>query len=129
MQRILIVIIGTALVLALWLFTHHTSLGLAFRGIAQDERTALTLGIDTDWIATLSVSLGAGLAAFAATLIIPLGSIAPAEGYDAAWPEKPDEKALTRRLEVVIPAHALRKGVNVLAVLLRRAPGAEGDAQ
>ena len=82
MQRILIVIIGTALVLALWLFTHHTSLGLAFRGIAQDERTALTLGIDTDWIATLSVSLGAGLAAFAATLIIPLGSIAPAEGYD-----------------------------------------------
>ncbi len=82
MQRVLIVIIGTALVLALWLFTHHTSLGLAFRGIAQDERTALTLGIDTDWIATLSVSLGAGLAAFAATLIIPLGSIAPAEGYD-----------------------------------------------
>ncbi len=82
MQRILIVIIGTALVLALWLFTHHTSLGLAFRGIAQDERTALTLGIDTDWIATLSVSLGAGLAAFAATLIIPLGSIAPAEGFD-----------------------------------------------
>jgi len=82
MQRVLIVIIGTALVLALWLFTHHTSLGLAFRGIAQDERTALTLGIDTDWIATLSVSLGAGLAAFAATIIIPLGSIAPAEGYD-----------------------------------------------
>jgi len=82
MQRILIVIIGTTLVLALWLFTHHTSLGLAFRGIAQDERTALTLGIDTDWIATLSVSLGAGLAAFAATIIIPLGSIAPAEGYD-----------------------------------------------
>lgn len=82
MQRVLIVIIGTALVLALWLFTHHTSLGLAFRGIAQDERTALTLGIDADWIATLSVSLGAGLAAFAATLIIPLGSIAPAEGYD-----------------------------------------------
>jgi len=82
MQRILIVIIGTALVLALWLFTHHTSLGLAFRGIAQDERTALTLGIDTDWIAMLSVSLGAGLAAFAATIIIPLGSIAPAEGYD-----------------------------------------------
>jgi branched-chain amino acid transport system permease protein len=82
MQRVLIVIIGTVLVLALWLFTHHTSLGLAFRGIAQDERTALTLGIDTDWIATLSVSLGAGLAAFAATIIIPLGSIAPAEGYD-----------------------------------------------
>ncbi len=34
MQRIIIVIIGICLVIALWLFTHHTSLGLAFRGIA-----------------------------------------------------------------------------------------------
>ena len=81
-QRILIVVIGLTLIAALWIFTHHTSIGLAFRGIAQDERTALTLGIDSDWIATLSVSLGAGLAALAATVIVPLGSIAPAEGYD-----------------------------------------------
>ena len=82
MQRILIVVIGLALIAALWLFTHHSSIGLAFRGIAQDERTALTLGIDSDWMATLSVSFGAGLAALAATVIVPLGSIAPAEGYD-----------------------------------------------
>jgi branched-chain amino acid transport system permease protein len=82
MQRVLIVVIGLALIAALWIFTHHSAIGLAFRGIAQDERTALTLGIDSDWIATLSVSFGAGLAALAATVIVPLGSIAPAEGYD-----------------------------------------------
>ncbi|MGD1999594.1 MAG: branched-chain amino acid ABC transporter permease [Desulfobacterales bacterium] len=82
MQRLLIVIIGSVVILGLWWFTHHTRLGLAFRGIAQDERTALTLGIDSDRIALLSVSLGAGLAALAATVIIPLGSIAPGEGYD-----------------------------------------------
>ena len=81
MQRILIVIFGALLILGLWVFTHHTSLGLAFRGIAQDERTALSLGIDSDWIATLAVSFGAGLAAIAATIIIPLGSISPSEGY------------------------------------------------
>jgi len=81
-QRLFIAGIGLALVLGLWLFTHHTSTGLAFRGIAQDERTALTFGIDSDRIATLSISMGAGLAAIAATTIIPLGSIAPAEGYD-----------------------------------------------
>jgi branched-chain amino acid transport system permease protein len=81
-QRLLIVTIGSAVILGLWWFTHHTRLGLAFRGIAQDERTALTLGIDSDRIALLSVSLGAGLAALAATVIIPLGSIAPGEGYD-----------------------------------------------
>lgn len=82
MQRILIVIFGILLVVALWIFTHHTSLGLAFRGIAQDERTALSLGMDSDWIATISVAFGAGLAAVAATIIIPLGSIAPSEGYE-----------------------------------------------
>jgi len=43
MQRILIVISSVILVLLLWLFVHYTSLGLAFRGIAQDERTALTV--------------------------------------------------------------------------------------
>jgi branched-chain amino acid transport system permease protein len=82
MQRILLVGTATVLMVSLWLFTHHTSLGLAFRGIAQDERTALTFGIDADKIATLAVAFGAGLAAIAATLIIPLGSISPDEGYD-----------------------------------------------
>ncbi|MCU0597233.1 MAG: branched-chain amino acid ABC transporter permease [Desulfobacterota bacterium] len=82
MQRILIVIAAAVLVFLLWLFVHQTSLGLAFRGIAQDERTALTFGMDSDWIATLSVSLGAGLAAIAATIIIPLGTITVSQGYD-----------------------------------------------
>ena len=81
-QRIIIVIAGIILVLAFWFFTHNTSLGLAFRGIAQDERTALTFGIDSDKIATLAVSIGAGFAAIAATVIIPLGTISPSDGYD-----------------------------------------------
>jgi len=82
MQRILIVLFSVVLILLLWLFIHHTSIGLAFRGIAQDERTALTFGMDSDWIAMLSVSIGAGLAAIAATIIVPLGTISVSEGYD-----------------------------------------------
>jgi branched-chain amino acid transport system permease protein len=82
MQRILIVLSSAVLVFLLWAFVHHTSLGLAFRGIAQDERTALTFGMDSDRIATLSVSFGAGLAAIAATIIIPLGTISVSQGYD-----------------------------------------------
>ncbi len=82
MQRLSIVVIAVALILALWLFTHYTSLGLAFRGIAQDERTALTFGMDPDRIAALAVSMGAGLAAVSATVIVPLGSISPGEGYE-----------------------------------------------
>lgn len=82
LQRVLIAAAAGFLVAGLWVFTHYTRLGLAFRGIAQDERTALTLGIDSDRIAMLSVSLGCGLAALSATLIIPLGSISPSEGYE-----------------------------------------------
>ncbi|MFO7599876.1 MAG: branched-chain amino acid ABC transporter permease [Candidatus Desulfacyla sp.] len=82
MQRILIVLFSIVLILLLWLFIHHTSIGLAFRGIAQDERTALTFGIDSDWIAMLSVSIGGGLAAIAATVVVPLGTISVSEGYD-----------------------------------------------
>ncbi|MGO8944802.1 MAG: branched-chain amino acid ABC transporter permease [Syntrophobacteraceae bacterium] len=82
MQRILITAVAVLLMAGLWVFTHHTKIGLAFRGIAQDERTALTFGIDSDRIGMFSVSLGCGLAALAAALIIPLGSISPSDGYD-----------------------------------------------
>jgi branched-chain amino acid transport system permease protein len=81
-QRVLIVAIGAALALGLWLFTHHTRIGLAFRGIAQDEQTALSLGIDSDRVAMLAVAAGAGLAAFAAIVILPLGTITVNQGYD-----------------------------------------------
>jgi len=81
-QRLLIVAVGALLVLGLWLFTRFTSLGLAFRGVAQDERTALTFGMDPDRIATIAVAFGAGLAAIAAVVIVPLGTISPEEGYD-----------------------------------------------
>jgi branched-chain amino acid transport system permease protein len=85
MQRIFIVVIGIAMAgfLAgfLWFFTHHTRTGLRFRGIAQDERTALSLGINADRVAMLSVSFGAAYAAIAAIVILPLGTINVEQGY------------------------------------------------
>ena len=82
MQRIFIVIIGIGLTGFLWFFTHHTRTGLRFRGIAQDERTALSLGINSDRVATLSVSFGAAYAAIAAIVILPLGTMTVEHGYD-----------------------------------------------
>jgi branched-chain amino acid transport system permease protein len=73
---------GIALAVGLYLFTHHTRTGLAFRGIAQDEKTALSLGINSDRIAGISVAFGSGLAAVAAVLILPRGTISVNEGYD-----------------------------------------------
>jgi len=81
-QRLWIVGVGIALAVGLYFFTHHTKTGLAFRGIAQDEKTALSLGINSDRIAGVSGAFGAGLAAVAAILIVPRGTIAVNEGYD-----------------------------------------------
>ena len=81
MQRIFIVLIGIAMAGFIWFFTRHTRTGLRFRGIAQDERTALSLGINTDRIAMLSVSFGAAYAAIAAIVILPLGTINVEQGY------------------------------------------------
>lgn len=81
-QRLLVVIIGAALVTCLWLFTHHTRIGLALRGMAQDERAALMLGIDSDMMALVAMALGSSLAAFAAVLLLPLGNIVVESGYN-----------------------------------------------
>ena len=81
-QRILVVVIGAALVGCLWLFTHHTRIGLALRGMAQDERAALMLGIDSDIMALVAMAIGSSLAAFAAVLLLPLGNIVVESGYN-----------------------------------------------
>ena len=81
-QRLIIALIAVGLTLSLYLFTHYTKIGLAFRAIAQDERTALTFGIDSDRIGALSMAFGAGLAAIAAIVILPLGTIAVEGGYE-----------------------------------------------
>jgi len=80
-QRLLIVMLGIAMAGFLWFFTHHTRTGLRFRGIAQDERTALSLGINSDRAAMLSVSMGSACAAIAAIFISPLGTINVEQGY------------------------------------------------
>jgi branched-chain amino acid transport system permease protein len=81
-QRILVVAVGAGLVAGLWLFTHYTRLGLALRGMAQDERAALMLGIDSDVMAVVAMGLGSMLAAVAAILLLPLGNIVVESGYN-----------------------------------------------
>ncbi|MCX8205510.1 MAG: branched-chain amino acid ABC transporter permease [Candidatus Nezhaarchaeota archaeon] len=81
-HRLIIVGIGLALFLFLWFFTHHTRIGLSFRAIAQEERTALTFGISSDWTAMLSVAFGSALATVAAIAVLPLGIISINVGYE-----------------------------------------------
>jgi len=81
-QRLFIILVGLILLVSIWLFTHYTQLGLSLRAIAQEEFTALSLGIDSDWAATISMALGGVLAAAAAITLLPLGIIHVNLGYD-----------------------------------------------
>lgn len=79
-QRLIIIGVAAALVFFLWLFSHHTKMGLAFRAIAQNEHTALTFGIESDITAMMSLGMGSALAAVAASVIVPLSLIQVDEG-------------------------------------------------
>jgi branched-chain amino acid transport system permease protein len=81
-QRVFVLVTGVALVFLLWLFVHRTKLGLAFRAMAQNERTALSVGIESDWVGSLSLALGSALAAVAAMVVLPLGMMESAIGLE-----------------------------------------------
>ena len=81
-QRLIIVGAGVLIFVLLFLFTRFNKIGLALRGIAQDERAAMMLGIDSDMTAIISLALGSGLAGFAAVLLLPLGNIVVEQGYN-----------------------------------------------
>ncbi len=80
-QRLLVIGVGVLLVAGLWSFVNGTRLGLALKGMAQDERAALTLGIDSDRMAVVAMALGSMLAGAAALVLLPLGSIVVEQGY------------------------------------------------
>jgi branched-chain amino acid transport system permease protein len=100
MQRIAVVAVGGALVLMLWLLTHHTRIGLAFRAMAQDEQAAMMSGIDSDLMATLSLALGAALVAVAAVVLLPLSFIGDRRLY--SWRTREYGRSARRE-----PAHRL----------------------
>ncbi|MFH0824296.1 MAG: branched-chain amino acid ABC transporter permease [Pseudomonadota bacterium] len=80
-QRLIVVVAGMAMVGLLWLFVNSTKIGLALKGMAQDERAALTLGIDSDSMAVVAMALGSALAGAAALVLLPLGNIVVEAGY------------------------------------------------
>jgi branched-chain amino acid transport system permease protein len=81
-QRLVVVASGVVLVAGLWAFVNGTKIGLALKGMAQDERAALTLGIDSDRMAVVAMALGSMLAGMAALVLLPLGNIVVEAGYN-----------------------------------------------
>jgi len=82
LQRIIVIGIGIVVVSFMWLFTHFNKIGLALRGMAQDEHAAMMLGIDSDWMAVIAMGMGSILAGLSAIALLPLGNIVVEAGYN-----------------------------------------------
>jgi branched-chain amino acid transport system permease protein len=82
LQRVVVVGVGIIVIAFLWIFTHYNKVGLALRGMAQDEHAAMMLGIDSDWMAIIAMSLGSMLAGLSAMVLLPLGNIVVEAGYN-----------------------------------------------
>lgn len=80
-QRVFIIGVGVILLVIMWLFTHYNKIGLALRAMAQHERAALMLGINSDHMANIALGIGSALAGLAAIVILPLGNVNCESGY------------------------------------------------
>ncbi|RKF13422.1 branched-chain amino acid ABC transporter permease [Roseovarius spongiae] len=67
-------VIGAAalVLLGVWAFMTHTRAGLLMRATQQDREMALAFGIPVERVYALVFGIGAGLAALAAVLIVPI---------------------------------------------------------
>ena len=82
LQRVIVVAMGLSVVVVMWAFTHYTKMGRSLRAIAQNERAAMMLGIDSDRAAIIALALGSTLVALAAVDLAPTGSLTVDHGYE-----------------------------------------------
>lgn len=70
--KLAVIVVSVALMLATWLFLTRTRAGLIMRATQSDREMAQAFGIPVDRVYAGVFALGAGLAALAAVLIVPI---------------------------------------------------------
>lgn len=78
--RVVVVVIATAMIGAAFLFFTKSSFGLVVRAIFQNRDSALTNGVKAASYNRIAFGVGAGLAAFAGSLLAPSAGVLPQMG-------------------------------------------------
>ncbi|MGC9323958.1 MAG: branched-chain amino acid ABC transporter permease [Desulfomonilia bacterium] len=71
-QTIWSIVLGGAIVIALWIFLKQTLVGATLRALAENKQSIFNLGISSDPLAMLAFSLSAAIGAAAGVLITPI---------------------------------------------------------
>ena len=83
MYRSFLIVVGFALILALWLGVERTNFGAKLRAAVDNRRMAESVGIDTARLFSLTFALGSGLAALGGGLGADILAIYP--GYSTEY--------------------------------------------
>lgn len=70
--KLFVIVAAAAILLAFWLFLSRSRLGLIMQATQLDRETAQTFGIPVERVYSIVFGVGAGLAALAAVLIVPI---------------------------------------------------------
>lgn len=80
-QYLVIIMVAIVLVILLTIFIKKSKLGKSIRAVAQDSEAASLMGINVDKILAYSLMISAFLAAVAAIINGPVGTVAPHIGW------------------------------------------------
>ena len=80
--RLLVVAVGVAVAVALWLFQERTPFGAAVRAGVDDEEMARGVGVNTPRLFTAVFALGAGLAALGGVIGGPFVGVFPGADFE-----------------------------------------------
>ena len=76
-QRLLILVVAAAMLIAVWTLLYRTRLGLAIRATANDLEVANLMGMNVERVAMATVALSVALAAVAGVVVAPVFVVDP----------------------------------------------------
>ena len=71
-DRLILLAIGSASALGLWLLYRSSQFGLATEAVSESERSAAAIGLSPNRVALLNWALGSAIAAVAGILVVPI---------------------------------------------------------
>ncbi len=79
-QRLLVIVAAIAMIVLLQTFIKKTTPGTTIEAVAQNREGAMLVGINVNWVSSLTFAISTATAAAAASLVAPIFMISPTMG-------------------------------------------------
>jgi branched-chain amino acid transport system permease protein len=79
-QRLLVIVAAIVMIILLQIFIKKTTPGTTIEAVAQNREGAMLVGINVNWVSSLTFAISTATAAAAASLVAPIFMISPTMG-------------------------------------------------